>query len=599
MANFDVNNISVSSILGYIKDGTIAIPEIQRPFVWDSVKVRDLIDSLYNGYPVGYIITWKSHNVKLKDGTSSEGKQILIDGQQRITALTASLLGQEVLDSTYKKKKVIISFNIKNEEFATKTPATEKSEEWITNIADFMDPGKINIWEYTNEYAQKFEMDANVVSQRINKLMQIKNAMIGRIELSSELPIDIVTEIFVRINSKGQPLSSADFAMSKISVNEEFNGNNIRKMIDYFCHLSQTPEDYQNIMDNDIDFYKTEYFNKIKWIKDDDNTVYLPSYTDVLRVAFTYKFKRGKLEDLVSLLSGRDFETREYKEEIIESSFKTLEEGVMQYVNQTNFQRYLMILQSAGIIDESLVRSQNVLDFGYILYLLLKEKGIEESQIQHEVKKWVIMSIITQRYTSSPESMFDYDIRRLNGAENILSYMHEEEERQLSSAFWNSILVERLNTSVSSSPYWKTFQIAQIKLHNRGFLSESIDVYSLSNQRGDIHHIFPKDYLKKSGLDNRQEYNQIANYAMLEQEVNIAISNRAPNDYFKYIFEKQCNGAEHKYGSICNIEDLKKNMQENAIPEGLENMDYNDYEGFLAKRRILMANKIREYYESL
>ena len=303
MANFDVNNISVSSILGYIKDGTIAIPEIQRPFVWDSVKVRDLIDSLYNGYPVGYIITWKSHNVKLKDGTSSEGKQVLIDGQQRITALTAALLGQEVLDSTYKKKKVIISFNIKNEEFATKTPATEKSEEWITNIADFMDPGKINIWEYTNEYAQKFEMDANVVSQRINKLMQIKNAMIGRIELSSELPIDIVTEIFVRINSKGQPLSSADFAMSKISVNEEFNGNNIRKMIDYFCHLSQTPVDYQNIMDNDIDFYKTEYFNKIKWIKDDDNTVYLPSYTDVLRVAFTYKFKRGKLEDLVSLLS--------------------------------------------------------------------------------------------------------------------------------------------------------------------------------------------------------------------------------------------------------------------------------------------------------
>ena len=253
-------------------------------------------------------------------------------------------------------------------------------------------------------------MSPNEVNKRINKLLAVKNVTIGRIELGSSLDIDTVTEIFVRINSKGQPLSSADFAMSKISVNEEFNGNNIRKMIDYFCHLSQTPVDYQNIMDNDIDFYKTEYFNKIKWIKDDDNTVYLPSYTDVLRVAFTYKFKRGKLEDLVSLLSGRDFETREYKEEIIESSFKTLEEGVMQYVNQTNFQRYLMILQSAGIIDESLVRSQNVLDFGYILYLLLKEKGIEESQIQHEVKKWVIMSIITQRYTSSPESMFDYDI---------------------------------------------------------------------------------------------------------------------------------------------------------------------------------------------
>ena len=98
MAKFEVNNVSVSTLLGDVKDGTIAIPEIQRPFVWDTTQVRDLIDSLYREYPVGYIITWKSPDVKLKDGTSSEGKQILIDGQQRVTALTAALLGQEVLD---------------------------------------------------------------------------------------------------------------------------------------------------------------------------------------------------------------------------------------------------------------------------------------------------------------------------------------------------------------------------------------------------------------------------------------------------------------------------------------------------------------------
>ena len=104
MAKFDVNNVSVETLLGYVNDGTIAIPEIQRPFVWDTTKVRDLIDSLYREYPVGYIITWKSPDVKLKDGSASEGKQVLIDGQQRVTALTAALLGQEVLDSDYKKK---------------------------------------------------------------------------------------------------------------------------------------------------------------------------------------------------------------------------------------------------------------------------------------------------------------------------------------------------------------------------------------------------------------------------------------------------------------------------------------------------------------
>ena len=179
----------------------------------------------------------------------------------------------------------------------------------------------------------------------------------------------------------------------------------------------------------------------------------MPSYTDVLRVAFTYKFKRGKLADLVSLLSGRDFETREYREEIVEDSFIKLYEGVKQFVNQSNFEKYIMILKSAGIIDESLVRSQNVLNFGYILYLLLRENNVEQAKIETLVRRWVVMSILTQRYTSSPESMFDYDIRRLNEAESIEEYIKQEEERQLHETFWNNILVEKFNTSVTSSPF--------------------------------------------------------------------------------------------------------------------------------------------------
>ena len=380
MNQYDVNSVSVGSILGQITSGIIAIPEIQRPFVWDSTKVRDLIDSLYKGYPVGYIITWKNHSVKLKDGKSSEGKQIIIDGQQRITALTASLLGKEVLDSQYKKKNIRISFNPRTEEFATKTPATEKSDEWITDIAEFMQPGKINIWEFVNNYSSKFDIDANEVNKRINRLLSINNMSIGCIDLGSSLDINEVTEIFVRINSKGQSLSQADFAMSKISVNEKYHGNDIRKVIDYFCHLSQTPQDYENIKNSDIDFTNKSFFTKISWVKDNTQTIYKPDYTDVLKVAFTYKFKRGKLEDLVSLLSGRDFETREYKDEIIEKSFNTLESGVLEFINQTNFERYIMILQSAGIIDDSLVRSQNVLNFGYILYLLLRERKIRNIQ---------------------------------------------------------------------------------------------------------------------------------------------------------------------------------------------------------------------------
>lgn len=597
MAKFDVNNVSVESLLGYVKDGTIAIPEIQRPFVWDTTKVRDLMDSLYNEYPVGYIITWKSPDVKLKDGSASEGKQILIDGQQRITALTAALLGEEVLDYNYKKKRIKIAFNLQTEEFQTNNPAIEKQEEWISDIAEVMKPG-FDAFEFVKNYADKFKLNANEVSKKITKLQYIKNIMIGRIELGSSLDIETVTEIFVRINSKGEPLSQADFAMSKISVNEQYEGNDIRKVIDYFCHLAKTEADYDNIKNNDSEFSKKDIFKKIEWIKDKNEDLYLPSYTDVLRVAFTYKFKRGKLADLVSLLSGRDFETREYREDIVEESFKKLYDGVKQFVNQSNFERYIMILKSAGIIDDSLVRSQNVLNFGYILYLVLREKNIEPSKIQTLVRRWVVMSILTQRYTSSPESAFDYDIRRLNDNQDIEKYIREEEERQLTESFWTNYLVDRLNTPVTSSPFWKTFLAAQIFLGDRGFLSDSIKVQYLIENRGDVHHIFPKDYLKKNGYNNKQQYNQIANFTMLQTEINIAVSNRAPKDYMADI-KAQCNGEENKYGLINSEKDLYKNLEESAIPKDIINMSVENYEEFLQKRRVLMANKIREYFNKL
>lgn len=598
MAKFEVNNVSISTLLGYVNDGTIAIPEIQRPFVWKSIQVRDLIDSLYQGYPVGYIITWKSPDVKLKDGTKSEGKQILIDGQQRITALTAALLGQEVLDDNYKKKRIKIAFNILTQEFQTSNPAIEKQEEWISDISEFMKVGSINTFDFVSNYSKTFGINPNLVNDRINKLLSIKNLSIGRIELSSTLSIEEVTEIFVRINSKGVVLSQADFAMSKISVNEEYHGNDIRKAIDYFCHFAKTPADYDNIRNNDLNFSSKEIFQKISWIKDENEELYLPSYTDVLRVAFTYKFKRGKLQDLVSLLSGRDFETREYKEEIIADSYSKLYAGVRDFVNQYNYQNYIMILKSAGIIDDSLVRSQNVLNFGYILYLLLREKNISPDKIQTRVRRWVIMSILTQRYTSSPESMFDYDIRRLNDSENIIDYIDEEINRELNDTFWDSILVERLNTPVTSSPYWKTYIIAQIKLGDKGFLSKDIDVRTLIEERGDVHHIFPKDYLMKNGYSNKQQYNQIANLAMLQTEINIQISNKAPNEYMQSVIN-QCNGYENKYGAINEFEELKKNMKSNCVPEEFIEMDYTNYNDFLRERRILMARKLKDYFQIL
>ena len=598
MANFEVNSIMVNTLMAYVSDNTIAIPEIQRPFVWDSTKVRDLIDSLYKGYPVGYIITWKNPNVKLKDGTTSEGKQILIDGQQRVTALSAALLGKEVLDSEYKKKRIKIAFNIKDETFAVATPATEKSNEWINDISDFLKPGNIDFFEYIKNYSDISGLKPNEINTRINKLTSILNSSIGRIELSSQIDIDVVTEIFVRINSKGVELSQADFALSKISVNKEFEGNDIRKAIDYFSHFLQTPQDYIFIKQNDTEFTKKNIFSKIEWAHKYDDDLYKPTYKDVLRVAFTYKFKRGKLQDLVSLLSGRDFETREYKQDIVEASFKNLYEGVKDFVNEINYKRFIMIAKSTGIINESLKRSQNVINFGYILYLLMKEKNYNSNIIETCVRRWIVYAILTQRYSGSPESKFDYDIKKLNDCENILDYIKLQEEAELSEAFWEKILPDKLNTSVTSSNYWKLFVACLIKSASKAFLSKHLTVRDLIEQRGDVHHIFPKDYLIKQGIAIQQRYNQIANYTYIQQEINIAISNKAPAEYFMEL-EKQVNGGNNIYGCINNEKDLTTNLEENAIPCYIKNMTYENYDEFLEERRNLMANKLRNYYNSL
>lgn len=598
MAQFDVYSTSVENIIGWIKSGEIAIPEIQRPFVWDATKVRDLLDSLYKGFPVGYIIVWKNPDIRLKDGTLSTGKKILIDGQQRVTSLQAAIAGEMITDATYKKKRIKIAFNPLTEQFEVCNPAIEKDSKWIPDIAAIFTVG-FNQWNYVNQYCATNGLtgEESKIADTINKLHTVKGISLGVIELSQALTIDEVTDVFIRINSQGVVLSQADFAMSKISADDKYGGNEIRKMIDYFCHFMQRPADYEMIASNDEDFSKTDALNQIKWVVNETEDIYIPSYTDVLRVSFTHKFMRGKIADLVSLLSGRDFETRENVESIAEKSFAMLRDGVEAFVNKTNFQRYIMIIKSAGIIDDSLVRSQNVLNFGYILYLSLKERETDSAIIEKIVRKWVVLSMLTGRYSGSAESVIDYDIKRFT-EQDPMEYLKNTEAGELSDAFWNNILVTRLDTSVASSPYFLVFLMAQVKKGARGFLSDQIDVKSLIEQRGDIHHIFPKKYLQNNGVNNRKDYNQIANYVYTQSEINIKIKDSAPCDYMGEM-RKQLTGEGLVYGGITTEADLTANLAENCVPEEFATMDIWGYPSFLEKRRALMAQYMRDFYEHL
>lgn len=429
------------------------------------------------------------------------------------------------------------------------------------------------------------------------RLLEIKNRQIGVISLSKDLNIDEVTEIFIRINSQGAKLNQADFAMSKIAANTEYGGNALRKAIDYFSHLSVEPDWYVD-MAKDNTFMNSKYAKKLTWLKDDRETIFDPDYNDILRIAFMYKFGRAKLKDLVSLLGGRDFETREYKEAIAEESFAKLSDGVMDFMNQYTFSNFVLGMKAAGFISNKLINSQMTLDFAYTLYLLLNnDSSIEKSQIKHYVAKWFVMSTLTSRYIGSPETQMDFDIKRIR-EKGFLTFFHEVEEANLSETFWNVRLVQNLETPVINSPFFNVFLAAQIYKGDNALFSNGTKVGYLITLMGDVHHIFPKQYLRKNGYNEKAQYNQIANFTYLDTQVNKEISDDAPNIYFKNAIES-CKNGDALYGNIEEIEALRKNLEDNCIPADIVNMNYQNYPDFLATRRKLMAKKIKDYYEHL
>ena len=584
--NYSVNNVSVEELLGWIKQGRIGLPEMQRPFVWSTSKVRDLIDSLYNGYPIGYIVTWQNPSAGLKGEQSSGNKELIIDGQQRLTALKAALNGDEVIDKRYKRERIMISFKPSTEEFETSNVATQRNPLWIDDIAVMFQP-EFNSFQYVSENAERLGMGPNDLGMILQKLHCIILSEIGNIELGAHLNIEAVTDIFNRINSKGVSLSSADLAMSRLSADTIHGGNRLRKQADYFVQLLNDPTLLANIEAVDLEFAQTKEFQQVKWIATEQSRIYSPNYSDILHVILAEAFQRGKLTDMVSLISGRDFERRDFNEEAMDRNYQLLNTAAQQVFNRSNFRRFLMILQDMGMRNNPKLGlvGHGVLNFAYILFLFLQgHTKLSKDEVDHLVKRWIVMSALTGRYGSSSESIIERDIRLIAQADNPAATMESILAQELSDNFWTVTMpdnLERQSTSVSS---WRIFQMAQAYAGDIAWLAKDTKALTVMEEEGDIHHIFPRAYLNAHHIPKSQ-INQLANFTWLTQPRNLDISDMAPNDYL--------------HDSTINQFFTAENNRQNAIPTELANYDYRDYPDFLKQRRQLMATKIRNYYEQL
>ncbi len=572
-------NYNLGDLTSYVELGEIGLPDIQRPFVWKNAKVRDLFDSMYQGYPVGYLLLWQNaydEDVKVI-GTDSKQKPprlLIVDGQQRLTSLYAIVKGIPVVRENYDAETIEIAFNPLQEKFAVADAAIRRDKAYITNISKVWSGS--SLFGLLKDYLAGLESAREVseaeqaqIEKALTKLHGLLSFPFTALELAAHISEEQVGDVFVRINSKGTPLNQADFILTLMSVFWDEG----RTELERFCKEARTPS-----------AGKPSPFNH--FIHPDPN--------QLLRVSVGVGFKRGRLKSVYSILRGKDLETESFSTERRDAQFAVLKQAQQRALNLQYWHDFLKALLAAGFRSSKLISSQNNLLFAYILYLLGRtEYGVDAFTLRRLIARWFFMSAITGRYTGSPESQMEFDLARfraLEGPEQFLAVLAEICDATLTQDFWNITLPTELATSAARSPsmfaYFAALNLLDARvLFSDRKVSELMDPVTTANKASlERHHLFPKAYLKMLGVTDTRETNQIANFAMVEWGDNVKISDTAPADYVPVLMER-FSGKE-----------LERMYYWHALPDDWQNLAYAD---FLRQRRELMAKVIRDAYQRL
>jgi hypothetical protein len=573
----------LAGLLHYLDIGDIGLPDIQRPFVWSNAKVRDLFDSMYRGFPVGYFLFWENAQANGAKQIGVGGKQhavpsrLIVDGQQRLTSLYAVFRGKKVLDDDYRERLIEISFRPRDGRFEVADAATRRDPEWIPNISDLWSSGKSSyqmVKGFLNSLREKTTLsdeEEEHISHNLDRLFDLQKYPFTALEIASTVDEEQVADIFVRINSEGVKLNQADFILTLLSVFWDKG----RADLENFCRLSRLPP--------------TANANASPF-----NHFIEPDPDQLLRVSVALGFERGRLKSVYQVLRGKDLDTGVFSVERRDAQFKILQETQANVLNLTHWHQFLSALIGAGFRSGEMISSQNALLYAYAFYLIGRLKyRAPEHKLQKAIGRWFFFASLTGRYTSSPETVMDGDLNRLkhlNGGGAFLSILNNLMENELTNDFWTTTLPAALESSSARNPELFAFVAAQNRLgapvlfsHKK--ISDLIDPALKTRKKSlERHHLFPRAWLEKGGETDLKIINQMANYALLEWPENIAISDDPPS---KYVNEIRARFEQPEW---------KRMNEMHALPDGWETMSYDS---FLRARRGLMASVIRRGYETL
>jgi len=582
---------TVQELVSGIDKGSVRLPDIQRPFVWPNAKVRDLVDSMYRGYPVGELMFWANrdtdHSTAIGDANTKtqDASMQVVDGQQRLTSLYAVLKGLKVWREDYSQERISLCFNPLTGRFEVPTPVFLRSADWIPDItAVFADQIQAR-YDYLARLRADGKRTVDMELERrvelaIQRLAQLQNYQFQVVQINEDVERETVADIFVRINSEGVALSAADFILTWLSVSWEPG----RAELERWARNSRfTPTEVTQMLDE-----PTSWTPRNPFLSFDPG--------QILRVAVAVGLRRAKLADAYNFLRGRDPRSREIDPEKREAALAELKTGHANAIQALHWDEFLRVMERAGFRTRDMITSKNTILYSYVLWIIGRiDFRVPVDELREVMARWFFMSQITGRYTNSPETRMQEDLNRLAGVPATPTRFVEVLNGQIDAAvprdWWRVTLIDGLHTSSANSPAFVAY-IAALNILDADVLLATSKVKDWLTSRPttkgiEKHHLFPRDYLRTEfGLTDNRKINQVANYALVEWSDNIAISAQAPSVYWPA--EVASKG----------IEEARRTRQEewHALPDGWMSMGFDQ---FLAERRRLMANAIEEGFKRL
>ncbi|MCP2619783.1 DUF262 domain-containing protein [Candidatus Aminicenantes bacterium AC-334-K16] len=572
---------SLRKLVEDIDIGEIGLPDIQRPFVWPATKVRDLFDSMFKGFPIGYFLFWENgysgEHKKIGEITKQKVPRLLVvDGQQRLTSLYTVIKAMPILGKDFRRYRIKIAFHPREQKFEVSNPAIERDIEWISDISELWS-STTNIITFVNNFLKNYRNvyelnrdEENKITNAIARLEKLLDYPLTALEISSSVDEEQVAEIFVRINSKGTPLNQADFILTLMSVFWDDG----RAELEEFCRRAKNPP---------IDNSPSPY-----------NYYLRPNPDQLLRVNVAFGFKRARLEHVYSLLRGKDLQTRRFSVEQREKQFAILKKAHSYVLDLQNWHEFFKVIKRAGYPSNQLISSKMAVLYTYAFWLIGKRDfGVDLYRLREIIAQWFFMASLTGRYTGSPESRMEQDLgflRDVSSPDKYIEFLSRQIDAVLTPDYWEVTLPNELETASARNPaqfaYYAALCLLDAKvLYSKMKVVDLLDTSTKPKRTAvERHHLFPRGYLQSLGIEENRFINQVANFALVEWSDNLRISDRPPHEYVPEL--------ESRFSS----EELNLMYKWHALPAKWYEMRYED---FLKQRRKMIAFVIRQGFEKL